>query len=166
MAHAPSSHADGTPRYGFLSLFVIVAVVVGVNYAISAATTSSVSGWYVGLEKPAMTPPSIVFAIVWPMLYVTIALSLWFYLRAGAQAAGLAFWGAQFVANAAWPLMFFVAQSLVYGAYGAVLVLTLVAAVMAVFWRRSRIASLLLTPYLLWSCMAVYLGFAMWRLNA
>jgi tryptophan-rich sensory protein len=54
------------------------------------------------------------------------------------------------------------------GALAAVEVLVLLALIVAtavVFWRTSRLAALLLVPYLLWVSFASVLTWALWRSN-
>ena len=53
------------------ALFILV--VLGVGFAMG--TTNLPGGWYAGLVKPPFNPPSWVFAPVWSVVYVLIALA-------------------------------------------------------------------------------------------
>jgi tryptophan-rich sensory protein len=44
--------------------------------------------------------------------------------------------------------------------------LAVLVATMLLFWRRSRVAAVLLVPYLAWSMFAWCLNFAVWQLNS
>jgi tryptophan-rich sensory protein len=62
------------------------------------------------LKKPSWRPPNRLFAPVWTVLYLTIAVSGWLIWReAGFASAGLplAVYAAQLVLNAAWTPLFF-----------------------------------------------------------
>src|SRR5688572_33129170 len=59
--------------------------------------------WYEHLVKAPWTPPNWVFAPVWTLLYISIALAGWLVWRAkkGVSTA-LALWLGQLLLNAAW----------------------------------------------------------------
>ncbi len=54
---------------------------------------------------------------------------------------------------------------LVAMAAGAVILWLAIAATVASFWRYSRIAAILLIPYLAWVTYATTLNFGFWQLN-
>ena len=66
--------------------------------------------WYERLNKPSWRPPNRLFAPVWTVLYVMIAVSGWLVWRevgfAGA-ALPLTVYALQLVLNAAWTPLFF-----------------------------------------------------------
>ena len=77
----------------------------------------------------------------------------------------LVLFSVQLAANALWAWLFFAWHR---GALAAVEVLVLVAlivATLAAFWRTNRSAALLLVPYLLWVSFASVLTWAVWRSN-
>lgn len=66
--------------------------------------------WYRMLRKPSFTPPDRVFAVVWPVLYASAAVSAWRVWRtpsSPARTRALGLWGAQLACNAAWSPIFF-----------------------------------------------------------
>ena len=64
-------HNELFPLAGF------ILVCLGTGFLGSVFTSSSVSTWYVSLNKPAFTPPGWVFAPVWTALYIMMAVSGW-----------------------------------------------------------------------------------------
>lgn len=72
----------------FVVLVVAInAIIAAVPLAAGTAVGRLVSGhrddgggggWYADLNKPAYTPPSIVYAVVWPVLYVCLGLAVFF----------------------------------------------------------------------------------------
>lgn len=127
------------------------------------------SGWYGGLAKPEWTPPPWVFGPAWTVLYVLMALSAWVvWLRRDRVVVwpALVVFAVQLELNALWPLFFFGLRRPDLGLMDVVLLLAVIMANVVVFWRVSRLAGMLLVPYLAWTGFATVLNFAIWRLNA
>ena len=120
--------------------------------------------WYGGLSKPDFTPPDWVFGPVWTLLYVAMAVSLylvWTTNYRGHKRAAFVAFGVQLVLNALWSLVFFGAHDLA-GGVAVILALWLMLVVtMVCFWPISRLAVLLLVPYLAWVSFATVLNVAL-----
>jgi translocator protein len=124
--------------------------------------------WYEQLAKPAWRPPNRVFAPVWAVLYVTIAVSGWLVWReAGFAGAAfpLAVYALQLLLNAAWTPLFFGLRQPLLGFADIVLLGLSILATLVLFYPIHAGAALLLLPYLLWVGFAAALNFAVWRLN-
>jgi len=148
-------------------LIVFLAVCLGVGALGSIPTAKSVRTWYLTLRKPKGTPPSWVFGPVWTMLYVLMAVSAWLVWRDygwGARAA-LTIFFAQLALNLAWSGIFFGARRPGAALAEIVLLWLAIAFNIFVFSRLTPWAGYLLVPYLLWVTYAMYLNFAIWRLN-
>ncbi len=151
-----------------LGLGAFVAACLVVSVIGGWVTASSVDSWYPTLQKPAFNPPDWLFAPVWTLLYLMIAVSGWRAWRSPAQAglrAAMAAYAAQLALNLAWSGVFFGSRAI--GPALAVILLLLVAiGVNAVlFWRADRLAGWLLLPYAAWVAFAAGLNFELWRLN-
>jgi len=124
--------------------------------------------WYESLKKPSWRPPNRLFAPVWTILYVMIAVSGWLVWReagfAGA-ALPLAVYALQLVLNAAWTPLFFGLHRPDLGFAGIVLLWLSIIATIVLFWPVHAGAATLLLPYLAWVTFAAALNFAVWRLN-
>ena len=145
-------------------MLVAVAAVLG-----SLFSYDGTSGWYGGLVKPEWTPPPWVFGPAWTVLYVLIALSGWaVWLRRDRVVVwpALTVFVVQLVLNALWSVLFFGLRRPDLGLVDVGLLLAVIVANVAVFWRVSRLAGLLLVPYVCWTGFAMVLNFAIWRLNA
>jgi tryptophan-rich sensory protein len=125
--------------------------------------------WYEGLKKPTWRPPNRLFAPVWTVLYLMIAVSGWLVWReagfAGA-ALPLAVYAVQLVLNAAWTPLFFGLRRPDLGFVDIVLVWLSIVATIVLFMPIHVGAALLLLPYLGWVTFAAALNFAVWRLNS
>ena len=124
--------------------------------------------FYGRLVQPSWAPPAWLFGPVWTLLFIAMAVAAWRVWRrhgfAGAGAA-LTLHAAQLVANALWTWLFFAWQQggLAFAEIG--LLWVMIAATLVLFWRRDRLAGLLLLPYLAWVSFAAALNLSLWRLN-
>ena len=122
--------------------------------------------WYEGLEKPPLNPPDWVFAPVWSLLYLAIAVAGWLVWRARpASLVPLALWGSQLVLNAAWSLLFFGLQLPGLALVDIALLVALLVATTVSFFRVRTAAGVLFVPYVAWVGFAAYLNAGLWALN-
>jgi tryptophan-rich sensory protein len=169
MSDTRASVGTSLPRGGWtaLALFVAGCLLVGVVGGIS--TASSVGTWYPALNKPSWNPPKSIFAPVWTLLYVTMAVSAWLvWRRRETDDVGLAMllFGLQLALNAGWSMVFFGLRQPGVAALEIALLWLSIAATLWAFARVSKMAAWLLVPYLGWVSFAAALNFAIWRLNA
>ena len=163
--------ADGpSALVSLFYLFVFLGVVFTVAAAGGAVTATSVGDWYVTLEKPAFTPESWVFPVVWNFLYFLMAISAWLVWRSAGSfdevGFALALFGAQLSLNLAWSIVFFGLKSPTLGILVSVALDIAILATIVAFLRFNRLSALLLAPYLLWSLFATYLTIGIAILNA
>jgi benzodiazapine receptor len=126
----------------FLALTVGGGTLIGVN---------NIPGeWYTGLQKPSFNPPNWIFAPVWTLLYVAIAVAGWRTWRRDPRDGAMFLWVAQLVLNFSWSPVFFGAErpGTALAVIAALLVLILL--FLVVSWRRDRTSALLFVPYGLW----------------
>ncbi len=64
----------------YLLLWIIVLQLSG--YLMGMLTEANLDPWYRMLNKSSLTPPDIVFGIVWPILYILLAVVGWCLKRA------------------------------------------------------------------------------------
>lgn len=124
--------------------------------------------WYEQLRKPAWRPPNWLFAPVWSVLYLMIAVSGWLvWRRAGFAGAALplSIYALQLALNAAWTPLFFGFHRPHLGFVDIVLIWLSTLATIVLFYPIHIGAALLLLPYLAWITFAAALNFAVWRLN-
>ena len=136
--------------------------------AVGGFASASAGTFYAELVRPTWAPPGWLFGPVWTVLYVLMGISAWLVWRvrgfAGAGTAQLVFI-AQLAANALWTWIFFVWKQGGLAFAEILLLWVLIVATVALFWRISRFASVLLVPYLAWVSFASALTLSTWRLN-
>jgi len=126
------------------------------------------NNWFAILLKPDFTPPGWVFATVWPILYLLMALALAVIIHArGASGRGVAImlFLVQLVCTLAWSPLFFAAHEATLAFYLLAVILVLATLTAILFARIRTLAALLMLPYLLWLCFACVLAFQIDRLN-
>lgn len=143
---------------------------VGVSFAAGWIGSRYTPGdWYASLAKPLWTPPNVVFAPVWTVLYILMAVAAWLVWRrrgfAGAGAALILFL-VQLILNALWSYLFFGLHRAELAFLNIVALWVMILVVTVLFWREERCAGALMVPYVVWVAFASCLNFALWRLNA
>jgi len=134
--------------------------------AVGAVASVDAASFYAQLSKPSWAPPAWVFGPVWSALYALMGVSAWLVWRSPrANGGALALFGAQLAANALWSWLFFAWHQGAPAAVEVLVLLALILATMAAFWRISRLAALLLVPYALWVSFASVLTWVLWRSN-
>ena len=139
-----------------------------ITSAIGAAASIRAGSFYSELVRPEWAPPGWIFGPVWITLYALMGLAAWLVWRqVGFRAArvGLTLFLVQLAFNAAWSWLFF-AWQLGGLAFADILVLlALIAAMLVAFWGKSRLAAVMIAPYLLWVGFASVLNYTVWQLN-
>ena len=121
---------------------------------------------YSSLIQPALAPPSILFPIVWSILYVLMGVSYGILESNSLVVPDINFiYYLQLFVNALWSIFFFVLKWRFFAFLWILLLLVLVIIMIIRFYRKNKISGLLQIPYLLWSAFATYLNFAIWLLN-
>ena len=116
--------------------------------------------WYDNLNKSSITPPKIVFPIVWFLLYFLIIVS-----------AGIVIWKDQFqnklaityfiiqmVLNISWTPIFFRLKNIRLSLIIIKILWVFILLTIIEFLKISQIAGYLLIPYFIWVSLALYLN--------
>jgi len=120
------------------------------------------------IQKPALSPPAILFPIVWTILYALMGIGA---ARIAAEDSGpvrsraLNVFITQLILNFFWSLIFFELQAFGFALVWLVLLWVLVAWMIFTFLKVDPLAAWLQIPYLLWLTFAAYLTAAVWLLN-
>ncbi|MEZ5853439.1 MAG: TspO/MBR family protein [Hyphomicrobiaceae bacterium] len=147
-------------------LLMLAAFVIAVGLAAAFGAAFKPGPWYQTLAKPSWTPPNAVFAPVWTLLYVMIAIAGWLVWRQGLTNGALATWVVALVLNAAWSYLFFGRQQIGLALADISLLWCAIVAFILLTRTGAPTASLLFVPYVLWVSFAAALNLAIWRLNA
>ena len=148
-----------------LLAFLILTLLVGA--AGTLFTEPAIPTWYATLAKPGFAPPNWLFAPVWTTLYVMMGVAAWRVWRlTGLTSPEMFLWFAQLALNFFWSAIFFSLHLILLALVEMALLWLLILVTLILFWRKDRIAGLLLLPYLAWVGFAFALNFAIWQLNS
>lgn len=122
---------------------------------------------YQTLEKPPLSPPGVVFPIVWSILYILMGISsamIW-CSESQEKPQALKLYAAQLAVNFFWSIIFFAFGWRLFAFFWLLLLLVLTAKMVKSFYQIDKKAAYLQIPYLLWLLFAAYLNFGVWMLN-
>ncbi len=120
------------------------------------------------VQQPPLSPPAIVFPIVWGILYALMGFSAARIRQAPVSAArdkGINLYIVQLVVNFFWSLIFFNRQAFGFAFVWLLLLWVLVLVMILTFHRTDPLAAKLQIPYLIWLTFAAYLNLGVWFLN-
>ena len=139
-----------------LPLLVILTSIIGslANIYINS------DGWYEGLIKSSLNPPSYVFGFVWPILYAIMA----FVSFRVADKIALIFI-IQLIFNAAWSWLFFYFHFPEVALIDIAILIYLNQRILLIINKESRILFYLYLPYLIWLSFAAFLNASIVWLN-
>jgi len=118
--------------------------------------------------QPPLSPPALVFPVVWGILYALLGFSaarVWLSPPSPQRHRGLNLFITQLVVNFFWSLIFFNARAYGFAFLWLLLLWGLVLWMILTFYKIDPLAAKLQIPYLLWLTFAAYLNFGVWYLN-
>lgn len=155
--------------YQIPKLIITLGLTLITGFVGSIATFDSLTTWYVALNKPSWTPPNWAFGPIWTTLYILIGIAAYLVWREGLHRKdvkiALSVFALQLILNLLWSLIFFGLQS-IYGGLIEIIILWIAILInLILFYRISKVAGLLLVPYIVWVTIAAYLNYSIYLLN-
>lgn len=132
-------------------------------------TAPSIPVWYASLNKPSFTPPNEVFSPVWIALFVLMGISLYLIWRKPLKEPqvkiALLIFFVQLALNTLWSIIFFGLKSPFLAFIEIIILWMVIFLTIMKFFKVSKLAGILLIPYILWVSFAAVLNFFLWSLN-
>ncbi len=149
-----------------MSLVVFISICLLAGYIGSRFTFVSVKTWYRTIKKPFWNPPNWIFAPVWTLLYIMMAVAAWRVWERADNALGpMLMFAFQLVLNVAWSAIFFGKLNISLAFKEIVLLFCAVVVTMTMFWSVDPLAGILFVPYALWVGFAAFLNYTIDRMN-
>ena len=149
-----------------LIICILIPLAVG---AISSLLSGSGMTAFDQLNKPALSPPGIVFPIVWTLLYTLMGIASYLIVASNVsdkdKMTALTFYRWQLFVNFFWSIFFFQFKWYLFSFIWLILLLLLILICIILFRKISKPASFLMMPYALWVAFAGYLNFSIYLLN-
>lgn len=142
---------------GVFFVFLFFPLVLG---SIGGFLTDSSS--YNTLIKPVLSPPGIVFPIVWTILYLLMGISSYLIYK---NKGNLKIFYLQLILNSIWTLIFFNLKEYLLSFIWIIILILLVGIMIYDFYKINKKAALIQIPYLLWLIFASYLSYSIYILN-
>ena len=120
------------------------------------------------VEQPPLSPPSIVFPIVWGILLALMGIGaarVYLAPPSAIRTRGLRLFFVQLAFNFFWSILFFNLQNFGFALVWLLVLWVLILWMILAFYRVDKWAALLQIPYLLWVSFAAYLNYGVWMLN-
>ena len=155
-----------------IKLIASILICLSAGWIGSIFTSSSVNAWYKTINKPSFNPPNWAFAPVWTMLFILMGAALflvWSFEKnqdkIHLKKNALFVFFLQLIFNILWSSAFFGLKSPAFGLIIILILWALILITIIQFFKISKIAAWLLTPYILWVSFAALLNFTIWTLN-
>ena len=120
------------------------------------------------IAKPPLSPPGVVFPVVWGILFLLMGISaarVYLASAAPTRSRGLLSFLLQLVFNFFWSLIFFNLQAFGFALLWLAVLWGLIVWMILTFRQVDTLSAWLQVPYLLWVTFAGYLNFGVWVLN-
>jgi benzodiazapine receptor len=143
----------------FIACFLIIFSVAFIGSIFTGENTKS--AWYESV-KPSITPPNYVFPIAWSILFVLIAVSMYFaWLSSDKKEKRniIVLYGLNFVLNIVWSVLYFALKNALFAFVEIILLWVSILCLVLFTWKVDRKAAYCLIPYLLWVSFAAVLNF-------
>ena len=143
-----------------------------------AEAVGALSGWLTRdgikaftdvIAQPPLSPPPLLFPIVWSILYALMGFGsarIWMAAPSPERSRALNLYTVQLVFNFFWSLIFFNAQAFGFAFFWLLALWLLVLLMILAFDKVDPLSAKLQVPYLIWLTFAAYLNLGVWYLNA
>ena len=128
-----------------------------VTFAIGSLSSTEIDSWYFSLNKAPLNPPGYVFGIVWPILYLLMAIVG--YLNSNKIFKPFVI---QLFLNGIWSWLFFAWHLPLVALFD---ILLLIGVNAYIFRKLDSGSKLMQVPYLIWLSFATYLNAGIVFLN-
>jgi len=152
--------------------FILIPLAVILTAFIGSKITNVGMSWYNNrdlLNIPSWTPPGFIIGIVWTVIFILTTISaiiFWNKVPLGNVFYWiLGFFIANLLLNILWSALFFGLHYIGLAVIEALILDLSVVMIMILLYPFSKLASMLLLPYAVWTAFASYLTYSVWFLN-
>ena len=148
--------------YKRLLFYIIITLFIGGIPSIFVYTNNI----YDKLNKPPLSPPGILFPIVWTILFILMGISIYRVSKYKSNYFNPnIIYFVQLIVNALWTPLFFGLNLYLISAIWIVILIILVIYMIISYYKYDSISGYLLIPYIIWLLFALYLNIGIYILN-
>lgn len=118
---------------------------------------------YKDLVKPPLAPPSIIFPIMWSIIYILMGIS-YYKIKDKYKELNIIYY-TQLVVNLLWPIIFFNLELRLLASIWIILLDLFVILMLFIFKHDNKLSFYLNIPYISWCLFATYLTIGIYILN-
>lgn len=139
--------------------YVFLPLILGSIVSLLFDTSS-----YSLLNKPPLSPPKIIFPIVWSILYLLMGISYYIisYEKNNKKVSVLYY--LQLSLNIIWPILFFKFNLYFLATLDIIFIIVTLVNLIYEMYKINKTSGILNIPYLLWLLFAFYLSFGVYLL--
>ena len=115
--------------------------------------------------KPEISPPKIVFPIVWTILYILMGISNYIINKDNKKEVPNFIYYISLAINLIWPIIFFNTQEYLISLLLIIILIIFVILMIIEYFKISKLAGYLQIPYIIWLLFALYLNYQVLILN-
>lgn len=121
---------------------------------------------YSTLVKPPLSPPKLLFPIMWSIIYLLLGISYYLYKKNSIDNNNINFiYYIQLIVNYLWSFIFFVWKLRFIAIIWIIGLLILIIILYKAYYNKYRLSAYLLIPYIIWTIFATYLTIGIYILN-
>lgn len=146
-----------------LIFYILITLLIGSLPSVVMINNNT----YNTLNKPPLSPPGILFPIVWTILFILMGISIYRVMMSNSdkKKEGRLIYFIQLIINALWTPIFFGLNEYFLAFLWILMLILLVVTMLIVFSKIDKISTYINIPYLIWLLFACYLNFGIFVLN-
>lgn len=146
---------------------LIIAILIPLAVGSLSSLLSGNMDTYAMMNRPSISPPAIVFPIVWTILYILMGISFYLIYESENEnkEKALRIYSLQLFFNFLWSIIFFGFSQYFFAFIWLLALIVILIIMIYEFYKISPLAAYLQIPYLLWCIFAAYLNYMVYQLN-
>ncbi len=147
-----------------LIISIFTPLLVGL---ISSLLSNNSRNTYMELIKPPLSPPGIIFPIVWIILYILMGIASYFIFISDSEykVKAINLYRTSLIFNFFWSIIFFRLELYLLAFVWLLVLIYIIINMIITFYKIKPLSAYLLIPYLIWCLFAAYLNLAIYILN-
>lgn len=143
---------------------LIISIVIPLGLGIITSLLIKTDMYNV-INKPELSPPKIVFPIVWTILYILLGISNYLINKNGKKEVPNLIYYIGLGINLIWPFIFFNLKEYLIALIWLIILIVFVVTMIIEYFKINKLSAYLQIPYIIWLIFALYLNYQVFLLN-